>query len=87
MRERVFPSILFLAVSVKMKKKTVSRYCRVLNYDAVCCQQINALKLDDQTIGTIVKRKYSAACLVKSYNAVFVEFLFCAEKTTSPQIF
>ena len=31
-------------------------------------------------LGTIVKRKYSATCLVKSYNNVFVGFIFCTIK-------
>ena len=43
MQERVFPSILFPAFSVKVKINHVSRYSGVMNYNAVLSQVMNAL--------------------------------------------
>ena len=34
-------------------------------------------------IGTVIKRKYSATCLVKYYNNFFDRLVFCTENVTS----
>ena len=80
MRERVFPSISFLSVSVKVKK-ALSLYSGVLKRAFE-----HPLTRWDK-IGTFVRRKYSATCLVKYYDDFFVGFVFCTKEQCQPKYF
>ena len=45
---------------------------------------MNTLLTGLDKAGTVVKRKYSATCLVRYNNDFVVGFVFCVEKATSP---